>query len=84
LIQRPIAGRRITFLERFFFSIRFQSIIRTNVDALLLARKDFTPSLQRASTLAVEKILGALRLRTEKSHLQKRAVSAAAVQVKTI
>jgi hypothetical protein len=53
-------------------------MIGTDVDALLFARKDFTPSLERTTTLAVEEIFGTLRLGTEKGHLQKRAVSAAA------
>jgi hypothetical protein len=78
LIQCPISGRRITLLEGFFFSVRLQPIVGADVDALLLAREDFAPSLERATTLAVEQILGTLRLGTEKGHLEKRTVSAAA------
>ena len=53
-------------------------MIGTDVDALLFAREDLTPSLEGTTTLAVEEILGTLRLGTEKGHLQKRAVSASA------
>jgi hypothetical protein len=53
-------------------------MIGTDVDALLFAREDFTPAFERTTALAVEEIFGTLRLGTEKGHLQKRAVSAAA------
>jgi len=76
LIQSPVSGRRITLPEGFFFSVRFQPVIGADVDALFLVMENFTPSVERAATLAVEQILGTLRLGAEKRHLEKRAVSA--------
>jgi hypothetical protein len=53
-------------------------VIGADIDTLLLARKNFTPSFKRAPALTVEKVFGALRLGTEKGHLQKRTVPTAA------
>jgi hypothetical protein len=55
-----------------------ESVVSPRIDALLLSGKDLTPSLHGTSTLPVEEILGALRLRTKKGDLKKSAVSASA------
>ena len=45
---------------------------------LLFPGKDFTPSFQGASALAVEEKFGTLGLGTKKGHLRKGAIAAAA------
>jgi hypothetical protein len=77
LIQCPVTRRNIILSKEFLCSIRSETIISAYVNALLFPRKDFTPSFHRSSTLAVEEVLGALGLGAEKSHLQKRTVTAA-------
>lgn len=77
MVQFPIAGRSIISRKGFFFPVRLEPIIGTDVDALLFAREDLAPPLKRTSTLTVEKVLGALGLRTQKSDLQERTVTAA-------
>jgi hypothetical protein len=78
LIERPVSRRSITFLQRFLLPIGLESVVSPHIDALLLSGKDLTPSLHGTSTLSIEEILGALRLRTKKGDLKKSAVSASA------
>lgn len=78
MVQFPIAGRSILSHKGFFFSIRLEPIIGTDIDALLFAGEDLAPPIKRTSTLTVEKVFGTLGLGAQKSNLQKRTVSATA------
>jgi len=78
LIERPVSRRGVTFLQRFFFPIGLKPIVSLHINALLLSEEDLTPSFHGASALAIEEILGALRLGTQKGYLQKGAISASA------
>ena len=78
MIQGPVSGRDVAFFERLFFPVRFEAFVGPDVDAPSLPRKDFAPSFRGASTLAVEKKFGTLRLGAQKGHLRKGAIAAAA------
>jgi hypothetical protein len=78
LIESPVARWGVTSLQGIFFAIEFEPIVGTDVNALSFPREYLAPPFHRPSALAIEEILRALRLGTEKGDLQKGAVPAAA------